>query len=323
MIGIKNAVKKSVPDFILDARKHRKRMRLIEEHKRMNRPEIEAYLTQRYAQRIGAELDLENPKRFTEKIQWCKLNAMDATKSMLADKYVVRDWVSSMIGEDYLMPLLGAWDSPADIDFDALPNSFVLKTNNASGTNIIVPNKASFSRSRVRSQLKRWLQEDFGWVHFEPQYLSISPKIIAERFICNEDGSEINDYKVLCFDGEPRFVWVDIDRHTRHSRVVFDTEWNVQPWNQYHYPEALSIPDKPGALEEMIGLARELARGFAQVRVDFYVVDGRPLFGEMTFTDGAGFEEIRPDEWDFKLGEMWDLAKEPHAEFPPNRNGVA
>lgn len=310
-MGFKEMVKRAVPSSVMDIRRDYKRMAIARAHSKMTRAQIETWLSQRYFERIGAPLNLGNPERYTEKIQWCKLNAMNAMKSYLSDKYAVREWVADRIGRQHLIPLLKVWEDPADIDFSKLPDSFVLKTNNASATNIIVQDKTKLDTKRVRAQLKRWLNVDFGWLTFEPQYLSIPPKVIAEEYICNSDESEIADYKVLCFGGEPAYIWVDTDRHSYHSRAVFDTDWNLQAWNQYHYPDVLQTPDRPSALNDMIELARQLSTGFAQVRVDFYIVNDTVLFGEMTFTNGSGFEEIHPIEWDYKLGDLWDLSAEP------------
>ena len=315
-MSIKELVKPFIPESLLQYRRDIITKHVINSHKKMSRAEIEAWLGHCYQQRIGAELNLQDPKRYTEKVQWCKLNAMTSTKSMLADKYAVRKWVADTIGEKYLVPLIGVWDSPDEIDFESLPNSFVLKTTQGSGTNIIVTNKGDLNINRSKRLLRRWLAFDYGWIGFERHYMRIQPKVICEQFLSNGDGGEINDYKVLCFDGEPKYIWVDLDRHSRHSRVVFDLEWNVQPWNQYHYPEALLIPEKPVVLDEMIVTAKKLCADFAHVRVDFFIVNDRLFFGEMTFTNGGGFEEIRPDEWDYRLGDLWSLSDEELSDFP-------
>ena len=313
---IKEIIKPFVPDYLLQYRRDRLCAKVINEHKGMSRPEIEAWLAQCYREKIGVELDLENPARYTEKIQWCKLYAMDERKSTLSDKYAVREWVASLIGNEYLIPLLGVWDSPDKIDFNSLPKSFTLKTNHGYDTNIIVSDKSKLNISRAKRQLRRWLDLDFGWVGFERQYMRIPPRIIAEEYISNKDGSEIADYKVLCFSGEPAYVWVDLNRHSNHTRVVFDVDWIRQPWVQYHYPYQSENPERPKQLEEMLEKSRVLSDGFAHARVDFYIVNDALKFGEMTFTNGCGFEEIHPDEWDLRLGSLWDLSKEPRAEFP-------
>lgn len=288
---------------------------LIDWHRKMNLPEAEEELRHLYRERMGRELDLENPKRYTEKIQWCKLHATNELKSRLADKYAVRDWVAKKIGQKYLIPFLGVWKSPDEIDFNALPESFVLKTNHASGTNIIVPDKSKLDRKEACEKLRRWLGFDIGWVFFEVQYLPIKPLIIAEKFMENPDGSEINDYKFICFGGKARYIRVDCDRHgEKHTRMTFDTDWNVLPWVEGNYQRPEKLPERPNRLEELMMLVETLAEGFSCVRVDFYVIGGEFYFGEMTFSSGAGFERIYPDKYDEVLGDEWDLSQEPHVE---------
>lgn len=315
-MALKQLVKSIVPKSVRVWRKHLIKTIRVNSHKKMSREEVEEWLQARYRKDIGAELHLDDPQRFTEKIQWCKLNAMDAEKSMLADKYAVRAWVAGRIGEQHLIPLLGVWDDPDDIDFSALPDSFVLKTNNASGTNIIVHDKSKLNVNKVRTRLRRWLDIEFGWLVFEPHYLPIRPRIIGEQLVSNADGSEAFDYKFHCFGGEPRYVRLDIDRHLEsHSRVTFDMGWRIQDWAEGSYPKPACIPERPPCFDELVKMVGKLAEGFSYVRVDFYVIDDRPLFGEMTFCSGSGFEKIRPDEWDYKLGNMWDLSREPRVGF--------
>lgn len=313
-MGIKNKAMKVAPSVYARIKRvywnH-----LIARHRAMTESQAVQEIDRLYFQRMGHSVDLNNPQRYTEKIQWAKLHAMTPLKSKLADKYAVRSWVSEKIGAQYLIPLLGVWDTADDIDFNALPNSFVLKTNHASGTNIIVPDKSKFNEIHSIAQLNRWLKFEVGWVFFEGQYLRIKPKVIAEQFMHNPDGSEINDYKFICFDGKVKFIRVDLGRHGDHRRVTFDTQWNVLPWVEGDYQRPGILPKRPDRLGELISLVEILAEGFPCVRVDFYIIDGRFYFGEMTFTSAAGYERIIPDEYDFVLGDMWDLSKEDRAEL--------
>ena len=315
---VRQLIKPFVPRFALEIRVKMVRDKLVSEHKKMNLTQIERWLSQKYKENIGADLNLSNPQRYTEKIQWCKLHAMDEMKSMLADKYAAREWVASKIGDEYLIPLLGVWDSPDEIDFDALPNSFVLKTNNASGTNLIVPEKKKLNKRAAVRCLNDWLSWEFGWNTFEPQYLNIEPKIIAEKYMVNADGSEIRDYKFICFEGRVRYVWVDVDRHSMHTRVTMDPEWKVQPWVEGTLQRPSSLPPKPDNLCDLIRLVECLAEPFPCVRVDFYVIDGRFYFGEMTFSSNSGFLKIIPDSYDFELGALWDITKEHRCDFSPS-----
>ena len=307
---IKQIAKSLIPNSVLDARRWRLRRATVEEHRRMTIDEAKKYLCDNYEREVGKPCNIDNPTTFTEKIQWAKIKAMDAQKSMLADKYAVRAWVAQTIGEEYLIPLLGVWDSADQINFAELPESFVLKTNNACGTNLIVRHKAEISEKRARRELDKWMAWDYGWMGFELQYLAIEPKIIAEKFICNEDGSEIRDYKFLCFDGEPKYIWVTEDRHSRHTEATLDMDWSYAPWCDCESLVPNNIPRKPESFDLMVNLVKSLAAGFPHVRVDFYEVDAKPLFGEMTFTSGGGYFKVAPAVYDERLGEMWDLSKE-------------
>lgn len=282
---------------------------LIARHRDMGEEEMEKELARLYRRRVGVDLDLVNPTRYTEKIQWAKLYNRDPRRSLLSDKLRVRDWVSSKIGNEYLIPLLGSWRSTEDIDFSYLPDSFVLKTNNSSGTNIIVSDKTLIDTSKVRRRLNAWLKRDLGWYYFEMQYVGIQPMILAEKYMVDEhEGRDLRDYKFLCFDGEPFFVWVDLDRSGNHRRVVLNMDWEPQPWVMNDYPRYDGLVERPECFEEMIAIARSLSEGFDHVRVDMYVIDDKPYFGEMTFTSASGFGRFHPDEYDQIIGSLWNLS---------------
>lgn len=260
-----------------------------------------------YLERIGHQLDWSDLRSYTEKMQWAKMYDNDPMKSLLADKYLVRSWVTEKIGDKYLIPLLGCWDNFDEINFDMLPNQFVLKTNNGSGTNLIVKDKLTLNVERVRRLVNDWLDTDFAYYNpFEFQYESIKPKIIAEKFMATETG-ELPDYKFLCFNGKPYFCWVDVGRYSEHKRNIYDMEWNLQSWNQLNYGTTDYIIPCPNCFDEMKEIAATLAEGFSHVRVDLYVINKKVYFGEMTFTNGSGFEKIIPNEADLMLGKLWDL----------------
>ena len=283
---------------------------LSKRHSAMAEADVSAELARMYKRRIGREPDFESPRRYTEKIQWRKLHGLTPEMARLSDKYAVRKWVADRIGDEYLVSLFGRWAQAADIDFDALPQEFVLKTNNGSSTNIIVRDRSKLDVADACKRLDEWMAYQMGWVYFERQYNDIVPCIIAEEMLHPAAGeNDLRDYKFLCFDGEPLFVWVDIDRYTNHTRAMFDTNWNLQNWNQYNYPPSPYVPERPACLDEMLRLARKLSAGFDHVRVDLYEVDGKVYFGEMTFTNGSGFERIVPDEYDEVLGGYWTLPK--------------
>ena len=306
-MSVKNRIREALPRLskILRSRYQKD---MIGRHKAMvTELSIQRELAKLYKKRVGAELDLLNPITYTEKAQWSKLYDRNCMKSVLSDKVAVREWVGNRIGYEYLIPLIGTWDSVDEIDFEKLPESFVLKTNNASATNIIVPDKSMVSFEKLKRTLQDWLKIEFGWYLFEFQYLYIPPKIIAEKYMKDSDHFELQDYKFLCFDGSPRFVWVDSDRYSSHKRATFDLDWNLQDWSFGSYPRPVELPEKPVCFDEIVELVRRLAEGFSHVRVDMYVISGRPYFGEMTFTSGGGFEPVFPSEMDAKLGALWKI----------------
>ncbi len=262
-------------------------------------------LKKMYKKRMGWELNFENPSRYTEKIQVRKLTENNCIYSELSDKLLVREWVASKVGDKYLIPLLGAWDSFDKIEFDTLPNEFALKTNNASGTNIIVKDKKKLNLKLLKRKFDFWMKMDFAnYVGYEMHYSNIKPMIIAEKLIKTPGEIDLQDYKFLCFDGEIKYIWVDTGRYHVHKRTIFDTDWNKQNWQQHVY-DAENDLQEPANFEEMKAVVRELAAGFDHVRVDLYNASGKIYFGEMTFTNGGGFEKYYPDEMDYVLGKMW------------------
>jgi len=252
-----------------------------------------------YKERIGRELDWDNLQTYTEKMQWEKLYDKNPLKVTLSDKYLVRNWVANKIGEEYLIPLLGKWDKPAEIEFEELPNQFVLKTNCGSGDVIIIRDKSKLSehdKKVIKAKLGYYLKCDFGATSYELHYSKIKPCIIAEKFIASSE-QDLPDYKFICFGGKVYYCWVDKGRYSNHSRHVYDTDWNFQEWNQMYEIRDIGIP-KPLHYEKMLEIARKLSDGFAHVRVDLYNVEGKIYFGEMTFTNGSGFDLIHPYEAD-------------------------
>ena len=212
------------------------------------------------------ELNLENPKTFNEKIQWMKLYDSTPIKTLLADKYLVRDWVKEKIGEKYLIPLLGAYDSFDEIDFDKLPSQFVIKCNHGCGYNIIVKDKSTLDIDDTRKKVNKWLQEDFAFrAGFEMHYSNIPRKIIIEQFIENS-GDDLYDYKFWCFDGKVEYIQFLSERNTSGLKMAFyDRNWSKQEF-VYSYPLDTKIIEKPSNLDQMIELAEKLAEGFSHVR---------------------------------------------------------
>ncbi len=260
-----------------------------------------------FYQSTMTHLDLDKPKTFNEKIQWLKLYDSTAEKTRLADKYLVRDWIKERIGEEYLIPLLGVWDRFEDIDFDTLPDQFVLKANHGSGWNVIVKDKESLNIEATRTKFNNWMKKNFAFCNgLELHYKDIEPKIIAEKYIKTDSGS-VNDYKFFCFNGNIELIWVDANRYEgQHIRNIYSPDWELLLVTK-DYPNDAGMDLKPECYEKMNELARILSKDFICVRVDFYEVDGKIYFGEMTFTSGSGYGRFNPPEFDYELGSKLKL----------------
>lgn len=269
-----------------------------------------SFLEKEYKKRTGEELDIENPKKYTEKIQYAKTYLNTPLKTRLSDKYLVRDWVTEKIGYEYLIPLLGVWDSFSEINFEELPNRFVLKTNSGSGTNLIVKDKSQLDYKEAKKKFDKWMNTNFAYYgDIQLHYKDIEPKIIAEKYI--EDSSDnLPEYKFLCFNGKVYYCWFIVTESGEEYRNVYGLDWNIQPWsinNIYDkYPEPLPEPQN---FDKMIEISKILSEGFSHVRVDLYDVDGEIYFGEMTFTSGGGYSLIYPEKYNYMLGDLWDLDK--------------
>ena len=263
------------------------------------------YLELMYWRTFGRVPDLGNPLRYTEKLQWLKLHDRNPLYHKLVDKATVKPYVAAIIGEEHMVPTLGVWDSPAEIDWDALPDRFVLKCTHDSGSTIICRDKASFDRDAACRRLIAGLRKDYYKPMREWAYKGVKPRVIAERYL----EGEINDYKFFSFGGVPGFLYVASDRFNADEETkfdFFDMEWNHLDIRNGH-PNAAVPPERPACFEEMKRLAAELSKGIPQVRVDFYEVDGKALFGEYTFYHMGGFVPFDPDSADFMMGEMFKL----------------
>lgn len=258
-------------------------------------------------------INWESPVDLNEKINWLKFNS-DTTKwSELADKYAVRKFIEEKGYKQYLVPLLGVWENANEIDFSTLPDSFVLKTNNGAGTVMVVEDKTLIGQRTVRAQLNKWLKNKFGLKRAEPHYLRIKPLIIAESLLRDESGisSSLVDYKIWCFDGKAFGTKVFYNRH----RFEADIEWYDRDWN--YRPEKLVFTkdkrdgggkiNKPKNYEQMISFAEDLSKGFPQVRVDLYNIDGQIYFGEMTFSSGGGYMNSYAKEVLLEMGKLTKL----------------
>lgn len=304
-MSIKEFLRAKLPKLYLYLQNKSCELRYIK-RKMANPKDYPKLLEKRYEEITGEKMDIYHPVTYSQKIQWLKLYDPNPMRSQLTDKVLVREWIKEKIGEKFLIPVYGVYDKPEDIDFDKLPNSFVIKTNHSSGWNIVVKDKKIFNVKNACKKINKWLSLDYSfWTEYEPHYSKIKRKILVEKYMEDSKG-ELVDYKFLCFDGKPKFVWVDYDRFSNHRRNVYDMDWNLQPWSQYTY-ENYGGGAKPLNFEQMKEVASKLCKGFIHVRVDLYNIDGQIYFGEMTFTNGSGFEQLYPKEYEKKIGDLIKL----------------
>lgn len=267
------------------------------------------YLRKWYVRVTGKELNLDNPQTFNEKIQWLKLYDSTPIKTRLTDKYLVRDWIKEKIGEEYLIPLLGVYDKFEDINFDKLPNQFVIKCNHGSGWNIIVKDKSMLDLEEVKFKLDRWMNENFAFqAGLELHYRDIKPKIIIEKYITN-NGTALYDYKFWCFNGKVEYMQFRDDYSQDLKMVFYNMQWKKQ---DFFYDHSLYDKDleKPDNFDNMCQLAQKLCKDFAFVCVDLYRLnDGTIKFGEMTFTRSSGTGRWNNEKYNLMLGQKITLPK--------------
>ena len=252
-------------------------------------------------------LNLDNPKRFNEKLQWLKLNCKRPEYTKLVDKYEVKEIVGRLIGDEYIIPTFGVWNHFDEIDFDKLPQQFVLKCTHDSGGLYICKNKAYFNKQEAKKKIEKSLRKRYFYEHREYPYKDVPPRIIAEKYMEDESGWQLKDYKIFCFNGEPKFVEVDYDRYVDHKLNVYDLNWNfVDFYMTSRNDKNVNIP-RPQQLDKMLEFARRLANDTIFVRVDFYSINEHLYFGELTYHPGCGMIDFHPDKYDMVLGEMLKL----------------
>ena len=253
--------------------------------------------------KTGKKLNLKNPKTFCDKLNWLKLHDFRPEYTRLADKVAVREHLKEVLGEDICLPLLGVWEHYDDIDFDTLPDKFVMKCNHDSGSVKIIRDKASMDHAALREFYEGRLKLNPFVLGREYPYKEIKPMILVEKFMTSENGRDIRDYKFLCFDGVPRYMFVISDRSTDCRSDFYDMEFNRLPIVDA-YPMSDEPMEKPAFFDEMVELVTKLAQGFRTIRIDLYEIDGKIYFGEYTFYDGGGFWPKVPEEWEYTMGDL-------------------
>ncbi len=264
------------------------------------------FIEKKYELVLGKKINLTSPLTFNEKLQWLKLYDHNPKYTVMADKVAVKDYVSKCIGEQYVIPTLGVWDSVEKINFDSLPLKFAIKCNHNSGCGMcICKDKSRLDIVKVRRELTKGLKQDYYLMHREWPYKDIPRKILAEQYLENCEVGGLIDYKIHCFNGVPKFILVCKDRFspTGLTEDFFTTEWEHMAVKRPNIPNATMPILKPAKLDEMLFLAEKLSKDIPFLRVDFYYVDGKIYFSELTFFPASGFAAFEPEEWDKKFGD--------------------
>lgn len=287
------------------------------------------YLELMFRLRMGRQLDLTNPKTFSEKLQWLKLYDRQPVYTTMVDKYEVKHWVSDRIGPSYVVPNLGVWNSFDEIDFDALPDQFVLKCTHDSGGLAICKDRARFDMHEARSKIEKSLARNYHYLGREWPYRDVRPRVLAEVYLPTwaPEGGDADaaalqrvseqaeagmiDYKFYCFHGEPKFLYVSQGLHDHQTaKMIFLTcDWKPAGFVRPDYRHFDGVPPRPSALDEMLSVARELSAGIPFVRVDLFEHFGRILFSEMTFHPVSGMMPVAPKSADLEIGRFLDLSR--------------
>lgn len=272
-----------------------------------------AYLKLLFKFKMGRRLNLKNPQTFSEKLQWLKLYDRNPEYTQMVDKFAVKDYVANILGEEYIIPTLGIWNKPEEIDWDVLPERFVLKTTYGGGSSgvVICKDKNTFDRKKAITKLKRSAKQNIYRTLKEWPYKNVPKRIIAEQYIEPSPGAnDLPDYKFFCFNGEPKYCQVISGRETGKCIDFFDHDWNHQPFHEpSYYSFADEEPAKPKCLEKMWQAAACLAKGKAFSRIDFYEVGDKVYFGEITFFPTSGMGGFSPVEYETIVGNMIELPK--------------
>lgn len=264
------------------------------------------YLKIKYKLVMGKKLNLENPKTFNEKLQWLKLYDRKDIYTKMVDKYEAKKYVSNVIGEEYIIPTLGIYDSFEEIDFSILPEQFVVKPTHTSGNIFICTDKSKINYKDLKKETTKWLNRNYYYSGREWPYKSIKPRIIIEEYMEDKNTKDLLDYKLMCFNGKVKCSFVCSNRKKELYVDFYDLNWNKMPFER-HYKNSKKIITEPRNYKLMIELSEKLAKNIPFIRADWYEINERLYFGELTFYPGSGFEEFKPEKWDEILGQMIEL----------------
>ena len=271
-------------------------------------PEWDAkYLKMLYKVKTGNKLHMDNPQTLNEKLQWLKVNDRKPIYTKMVDKYEVRKLIAEQVGGEYLVPLLGVWDSFDEIDFDSLPDKFVLKCTHDSGGLSICTDKKKFDIQKARKKINHCMHRNYYYNSREWPYKDVKPRIIAETYMVDESGWDLKDYKIFCLNGKAEYVEVDFNRSIEHKLNPYDFDWNPLNFCDKSKNDYTAAIPKPKRLAEMKSIAEKLSAGMDFLRVDFYSIDDRIYIGELTLCPGSGFIAFDPKETDMKYGKKLKL----------------
>lgn len=278
------------------------------------------YVQLYYFSKMGKFINFKNPQTFNEKIQWIKLYDRKPLYTSLVDKYEVKKYVSDLIGEEYIIPTIGIYDKFEDIDFNKLPKQFVIKCTHDSDGLVIVKDKDKLNIQEAKKKIEKALKYNFYYIGREWPYKNVKPRILIEQYMEDNVDKELRDYKFYCFDGYVKTIMVATNRQSKTEELCFDYfdgDYNHLELTNHWHPNAKNIPHKPTKFEEIKKIAQKLSKGFAHIRADFYEVNGRVYFGEITFFDMSGCLKINPKDWEKEWG---DLIKLPEKQKNRNKN---
>lgn len=264
------------------------------------------YLKLVFKPKMGYKLNLRNPQTFNEKLQWLKLYDRKPEYTKMVDKYEAKKYVAEKISEEYIIPTIGVWDEFEEIDFDILPNQFVLKSTHDSGSIIIVRNKSMLDIKESKKIINRSLKTNYFWEGREWPYKNVKPRIIAEKYMKDNDEKDLIDYKFYCFDGKVEFLYISqgMDNHETARISFLKTDWEFAPFKRSDYKSFEKLPEKPSQYEKMLDIAENLSKNIPFLRVDLYQIQNQVYFSELTFTPCSGHMPFVPAEWDEKMGKL-------------------
>ncbi len=284
---------KKINGFMLRVINHRKICRFFPD---------KLFVKLKYKLTTGKKLNLKNPQTYNEKLQWMKLYHRKPEYTKMVDKYEVKKYVADKLGEECIIPTLGVWESFDEIDFDILPEQFVLKCTHDSGGIVICKDKSKLDMEKARFKIERSMKRNYFYYGREWPYKNVKPRIIAEQYMVDESGYELKDYKIFCFGGKVKIIEIDFDRFTSHKRNLYSRDWELLDMEIIYPSDPSKAFEKPQNLDEMIKAAELLSADIPAVRVDFYNINNKMYFGEITFFHECGLGKITPEEWNYKMG---------------------